>query len=134
MSADWVRISKALEEKKRERIEELRLRFCEDALLVVLFGSRARGDATAVSDYDFLVVVEGVRKEFLLEWPAQIFIFGLDIIGDEIRSMNTIVIDALIEGKLICGDVKLFKDLRNLALKEIEGRRLKKTKIGWVRE
>jgi hypothetical protein len=48
--------------------------------------------------------------------------------------MNTIVIDSLIEGKLICGDVKLFKDLRNLALNEIKGRRLKKTKIGWVRE
>lgn len=134
MSVSWAKISKALEEKKRKRIEELRSRLCMDALLVVLFGSRARGDATAASDYDLLVVVHGSRKGLQLEWPAQIFVFGLDIIRDEIRNMNTIVIDALIEGELICGDETLFKELRAHALSEVERRRLRKTKIGWVRE
>ena len=52
MSVSWVRISKSLEEKKEKRFEELTQRLCRNSLLVILFGSRARGDATPASDYD----------------------------------------------------------------------------------
>lgn len=55
MSVSWAKRSKALREKKRKQIEEPRSRLCGDALPVVLFGSQARGDATAVSDLDALI-------------------------------------------------------------------------------
>ena len=47
-------VVKAREEEARRLIEEL----CGRALVVVLFGSRARGDYTPLSDWDLLAVVE----------------------------------------------------------------------------
>ncbi len=133
MSVSWVRISKVLDEKKKRRFEELKNHLCRDALLVVLFGSRARSEETVISDYDLLVLTDKEQKELKLEWPVQIFIYGVKNIEAEIQSMNTIVIDAFIEGKLLCGDEKLFRRLQEKAHKEIEKRQLKKTRIGWLK-
>jgi predicted nucleotidyltransferase len=42
----------------QEYAKEVRLRLGEQARQVILFGSQARGDAQAGSDYDFIVVVD----------------------------------------------------------------------------
>jgi len=47
-------VSRAREEEARRLIEEL----CRKALAVALFGSRARGDDTPLSDWDLLAVVK----------------------------------------------------------------------------
>jgi predicted nucleotidyltransferase len=43
---------------------EVRQRLGEHVKQVVLFGSRARGDASDTSDYDFVVVLDTTEKAF----------------------------------------------------------------------
>ena len=51
-----------LEQTEKERVIKLLKQALEDLQLnvyrIVLFGSRARGDYTSDSDYDFLIIVE----------------------------------------------------------------------------
>ncbi|PUA34274.1 MAG: hypothetical protein B9J98_00015 [Candidatus Terraquivivens tikiterensis] len=107
--------------------------FCKDSLLVILFGSRARGEATPVSDYDLLAVKqEHIGDRLIIRWPAQIFAYSIDEVDKEIENLNTIVLDALVEGVLLCGDRLLFQKLRNKVDNVVKKRNLHKTKIGWV--
>lgn len=132
MSEAWVKISRELAREKEERFRRILEGLCRDSLLVVLFGSRARGEETPLSDYDLLVVKrEREGDRFSIEWPAQLFVFGLSEMREEIANLNAVVLDALTEGKLLCGDIEVFEALRREALETIERRRIRKTASGW---
>jgi predicted nucleotidyltransferase len=60
-------VLRAREEEARRLIEEL----CREALVVALFGSRARGDYTPLSDWDLLAVVEGGGYKWNTEGSAR---------------------------------------------------------------
>ncbi|MCS7129694.1 MAG: nucleotidyltransferase domain-containing protein [Candidatus Caldarchaeum sp.] len=118
---------------KEERFKEIVGVLCADSLLVVLFGSRARGEDYPLSDFDLLVV----RKEYtgdrlVINWPAQIFSYSLAEVRAELAGFNPVVLDALTEGKLVCGDEKLYEQLRREAVEMLEKKRLRKTGLGWV--
>lgn len=51
------------DEKIENFVEELKKRFGENLKKIILFGSRARGDSTEGSDYDFLLIFNEVTPE-----------------------------------------------------------------------
>jgi len=71
-----------LAEEKRKRTEELVKKLCERGGAVLLFGSRARGEAHLLSDWNLaLIVAEG---EYRVESTGvgQLFIIPLDKLDD----------------------------------------------------
>ncbi|MEM1597295.1 MAG: HEPN domain-containing protein [Pyrobaculum sp.] len=51
----WLEYVKEVAEERERRFNALLQRLCQSSLAVVLFGSRARGDHTPLSDWDILV-------------------------------------------------------------------------------
>ncbi len=94
------------------------------ALLVVLVGSLARGDYTAYSDADVVVVLESSDKkpherisEFLdptLTVDIDPFVYTLDEILDFARSGRRIVKEILEHGVVLAGDEKLLARIREV--------------------
>ncbi|MEM4281838.1 MAG: nucleotidyltransferase domain-containing protein [Candidatus Caldarchaeum sp.] len=135
MSESRVKISEKIAEKKRKMFEVIVKQLCNSSLMVILFGSRAKGLETLLSDYDLLVVErDSVEEAPVIQWPAQIFKYGLDSVREGIRSLNTIILDDLIDGKVLCGDADLFQQLRRQAEETVKMRRIVRRGLGWVPE
>lgn len=111
-------------------IEEWIRELCSEGYTVILFGSRARGEARIDSDWDLLII----GNEPPTEPPndlAQVHYANALAAEREIENFNTIFLDALYEGKLLCGDAVMFNKLRNKVLNVT--RDFVKTKDGWIR-
>ncbi|MEM1636435.1 MAG: nucleotidyltransferase domain-containing protein [Pyrobaculum sp.] len=109
--------------------EEWLRRLCEAGYTVVLFGSRARGDARIDSDWD-VVVLGYTPPEPPPHDLVQAHFARPEEAEEKIRAFNTIFLDAFYEGKLLCGDGELFTRLRDSA-KRVTSRYVK-TKEGWM--
>ncbi len=134
MRSDWVDLFREVWRLKEERFRQLLRELCgAGELLIVLFGSRARGDSTPASDYDLLIVSNKAgRRGVEVRWPAQLFRYSLEEARRRLEEGDTILLDALTEGKLLCGDERLFNELRGHAQRVIGRLGIEKTRIGWV--
>jgi len=103
------------EEEFREFVERLK----EKRVCVVLFGSRAEGRANLLSDYDLLVVSEEAGIEIPERLPADIFIYSPEECLQEIKRRNSVVLDALIKGRLIFDNLGVFEKLRRALGEEV---------------
>ncbi len=103
---------------------------CGAGYLVVVFGSRARGEARIYSDWDLLVVGEGPPPDPPNDLVHLVFLRPGEV-EEEIEKFNTLIIDALLEGKQICGPRKPFEQWRETALRRTTG--YVKTREGWFR-
>lgn len=99
--------------------------------LVVLFGSRAREDSTPLSDYDLLIISD----ERPPDPPnyVQLFWYRWEEVEEGVRSFNTILVDAIVEGKVLHDSRGAYRSLREAVEIEIERRGLVKTALGWVK-
>ncbi|ABO08921.1 DNA polymerase, beta domain protein region [Pyrobaculum calidifontis JCM 11548] len=116
-------------EEKRRRAEELIKRLCERGGAVLLFGSRARGEAHLLSDWDLaLIVAEG---EYRVESTGvgQLFIVPLDKL-DNILEFSMVVLDIFADGVLLCGDESLYKSALERFKRYVEEKRLVRTRLG----
>jgi len=133
MSVEWVKLSRRLARKNAEAFETVKRDLCSQVRLAVLFGSRSRGEHTPLSDYDVLVVkAEPSPAIFQRMGPVQVFSYGEEEIRKQLTSFNTVVLDALLEGVLLCGDKTLFEGLKSMAGKVVEERAVRKTEAGWM--
>lgn len=129
---------RAREEERRARFEEFvewAKKSFQGRLTLILFGSRARGDQSMLSDYDVLAICEGDVFEALRERaPTGVQLFHLSPrrIEEEVGGFNTIVIDAALEGRVVYDGLGVWERLRRLAGREVERRGLAKTGIGWM--
>jgi len=91
--------------------------------LVVLFGSRARGDYLEDSDFDVLVVADGLprdpREAFeLLYDPGDPLVMPLgmstDVFLRKLREGSTFVLEVLEDGIVACGDERFLERVRSL--------------------
>ena len=111
-------------------VEEWIRRLCSEGYTVVLFGSRARGEARIDSDWDLVIIGNKPPTEPPNDL-AQVHYVTEEFVEREVMNFNTIFLDAFYEGKLICGDQAVFNRLRGLVLNVTKG--FIKTRDGWVR-
>jgi len=120
-------VARAREEEARRLIEEL----CGRALVVSLFGSRARGDYTPLSDWDLLAVVESGDYKVEHRGVGQVVWLPLDRL-DEVLEWSMVVLDAVADAKPICGDWEKLEEVRNKVEEYARRRGLVRTKHGWL--
>jgi hypothetical protein len=119
-------VARAREEEARRLIEEL----CGRALVVALFGSRARGDYTPLSDWDLLAVVEGGDYKVEHRGVGQVVWLPLERL-DEVLEWSMVVLDAVTDAKPICGDREKLEEVRKKVEEYVRRRGLVRTKHGW---
>jgi len=119
-------VARAREEEARRLIEEL----CGRALVVALFGSRARGDYTPLSDWDLLAVVEGGGYKVEHRGVGQVVWLPLDKL-DEVLEWSMVVLDAVADAKPICGDLEKLEEVRKKVEEYVRRRGLVRTRHGW---
>ncbi|MGC9131711.1 MAG: nucleotidyltransferase domain-containing protein [Pyrobaculum sp.] len=120
-------VSRAREEEACRLVEEL----CGRALVVALFGSRARGGYTPLSDWDLLAIVE--RGDYRVEHRGvgQVVWLPLDKL-DEVLGWSMVVLDAVADGKPLCGDLSIFEEVKRRVFRYVEERGLTRTRSGWL--
>jgi predicted nucleotidyltransferase len=119
-------VAMAREEEARRLIEEL----CRWALVVALFGSRARGDYTPLSDWDLLAVVESGGYKVEHRGVGQVVWLPLDRL-DEVLEWSMVVLDAVADAKPICGDRGKLEEARKKVEEYVRRRGLVRTRHGW---
>jgi len=119
-------VARAREEEARRLIEEL----CGRALVVALFGSRARGDYTPLSDWDLLAVVESGDYKVEHRGVGQVVWLPLDRL-DEVLEWSMVVLDAVADAKPICGDREKLEEVRKKVEEYVRRRGLVRTRHGW---
>ena len=119
-------VVKAREEEARRLIEEL----CGRALVVALFGSRARGDYTPLSDWDLLAVVESGDYKVDHRGVSQVVWLPLDKL-DEFLEWSMVVLDAVMDAKPVCGDRKKREEVRKKVEEYVRRKGLVRTRHGW---
>jgi predicted nucleotidyltransferase len=119
-------VARAREEEARRLIEEL----CRGALVVALFGSRARGDYTPLSDWDLLAVVESGHYKVEHRGVGQVVWLPLDKL-DDVLEWSMVVLDAVADAKPICGDREKLEEVRKKVEEYVKRRGLVRTKHGW---
>lgn len=131
MSRDLASLVREVEAEREARLRRLLLELCGKALAVALFGSRARGDNTPLSDWDLLAIVDTGEYRVESTGMGQILWLPMSRIG-RILEGSMVILDALADAKLLCGEGRVLEEAREEALRYIEEKRLKRTKAGWV--
>lgn len=116
--------------RMHEEVEEWIRELCGEGYTVVLFGSRARGEARIDSDWDLVVIGDKPPREPPNDLVQLHYATPQSAI-EEVRRFNTVFLDAFYEGRLICGSEQFFNELRKLAVDVSRG--FVKTRNGWFR-
>jgi len=109
---------------------------------IVLFGSRARGDYSALSDTDLLVILQNydldtLKKIYSIAYcvdliAPEIHIFAKDFVLENFEN-NTVLLDAIYEGIVLVDNLNIVKSLKAKLNKMIaEG--WFKTEKGWFKK
>ncbi len=124
-----MRRARIKEEAFKEFIREFVKRWPRSTL--ILFGSRARGEANPLSDYDLLAVVEDPIQ---VEGPPFIQLFVVDVreLESEVRRFNTVIVDAVVEGIVLHDGLGIYGKIKGMVEEEIKRRRVKRDKRGWI--
>ena len=108
-------------------------------VLIILFGSRARGEYSAYSDTDILIVLENYNEEDLRRLLSLAYKF--DLISPEIHLFdkqyvlnnfeeNTVLLDAVYEGTVLFDSLGIVEELKR-RLAEYLNKGFRRNKNGW---
>ncbi len=126
-------------EELRVVVERLRR---AGAKVVILFGSRARGDWLPWSDYDLLIIGEfdkphleriGDILELLsdVKLPVEPHPYTLREVLEMLRRGNPLIIDALEEGRVLHAEREYLEPLERL-YRELKRRGLRRTRVSLI--
>ncbi|MFO7967104.1 MAG: nucleotidyltransferase domain-containing protein [Archaeoglobaceae archaeon] len=119
---------KEWEDKFGDFIEGLRSR----GVCVILFGSKALQRDNLLSDFDIAIITKDSKFKLDLEvdFPAEVFVYTAEECLKEIKSKNTILLDAFTLGKLLFDNIGVYNDLKNEVEEIAMG--LVRTSDGWI--
>ena len=129
-------LNKNWRDKLKAFVDDLKKHYKK--ITIILFGSRARGDYSASSDTDILIILDSYNWDDLrlilnLAYQHGIVspephIFSLDFVIKNFEN-NTILLDAIYEGIVLVDDFNIVETLKKRLKKVLE--RFEKTKEGW---
>ena len=108
---------------KQERFQKTINELKDKKVTLILFGSQIKGTATPLSDYDILLIGDA---EIELDFIDQFKYRDEEEVMREIMKLNTVVLDALLEGKPIIDNLKIFEKLKETAQNIVKERKIKK--------
>lgn len=132
MYSNWLRALNELIKEREARFRDLLNEVCSKALVVALFGSRAKGSNTPLSDWDLLAIIPTGQYKIEAKDIGQVVWLPLDKL-DEVLEYSMIILDAVIDGKVLCGDHAVFENVKSRVKSYIEEKGLVRTAIGWVK-
>ena len=115
---------------REARFREVLGELCSKSIVVVLFGSRARGDNTPLSDWDLMAIVPSGEYRVEALDIGQVVWLPLDKLS-EVLERSMIILDAVTDGKVLCGDSKVFEEVRGRVNEYVKEKDLVRTKDGW---
>lgn len=129
-------LNKNWRDKLKAFVDDLKKHY--KRITIILFGSRARGDYSASSDTDILIILDSYSWDDLrlilnLAYQHGIVspephIFSLDFVIKNFEN-NTVLLDAIYEGIVLVDGFNIVKTLKKRLKKVLE--RFEKTKEGW---
>ena len=129
-------LNKNWRDKLKAFVDDLKKHYRK--ITIILFGSRARGDYSASSDTDILIILDSYSWDDLrlilnLAYQHGIVspephIFSLDFVIKNFEN-NTVLLDAIYEGIVLVDGFNIVKTLKKRLKKVLE--RFEKTKEGW---
>ena len=129
-------LNKNWRDKLKAFVDDLKKHYKK--ITIILFGSRARGDYSASSDTDILIILDSYNWDDLrlilnLAYQHGVVspephIFSLDFVIKNFEN-NTILLDAIYEGIVLVDDFNIVETLKKRLKKVLE--RFEKTKEGW---
>jgi predicted nucleotidyltransferase len=107
---------------KERSIEEAFERYLaslkDEAITLILFGSRARGEQTALSDYDLLVIKKReAESSAYRNFDPHLNLSIFEVWLDELESAaywNSVVLSALLEGQILLDNLGVKGELMRL--------------------
>ena len=110
------------------------------ASAVVLFGSRARGDAFRESDYDVAVISADFRGLTLRErwkridgaWEAPRAVEEVCLTPEELAGLGSLLVCDIVEEGIAIRDDGTFAAARTKLEAEKKAGRLRRTRLGWA--
>ncbi|MHA1771511.1 MAG: nucleotidyltransferase domain-containing protein [Candidatus Thorarchaeota archaeon] len=130
--------------ERDERSKEEFTRFIEELRTgkwgptsAILFGSRARGEASFMSDFDVLVITPSdidakPLRMWAREFRVDLFVVPENLAIELISGLHTVLLDALTQGRVLYDDREIIPLLREKCQSVIEARNLQRTLQGWV--
>ncbi|ADN50962.1 nucleotidyltransferase domain-containing protein [Vulcanisaeta distributa] len=130
MYSRWLEALNEVTRWREARFMELLNELCRKSLVVVLFGSRARGDNTPLSDWDLMAIIPTGEYRIEVRDIGQVVWLPLSRLREVLES-SMVILDAVTDGKVLCGDSRVFDDVKDRVRRYIEERGLVRTKSGW---
>jgi predicted nucleotidyltransferase len=99
-------------------VRKLKEKF-NDQLIILLFGSRGRGDHSVISDFDVLCIIpneisedeNSELRQLSLRHSTDLFIYSISQIADLIKNHNSILLMGFSEGKVIFDGLDKYAEL-----------------------
>ncbi|MEM0485009.1 nucleotidyltransferase domain-containing protein [Pyrobaculum aerophilum] len=125
----WIEIAKAREGEIRARVKQYITERCPSAD-VVLFGSRARGDYHALSDWDLAIITPAGKYAVVHEEFGQAVYLPLSALNDILTS-SMLILDIAHDGVLLCGKGDYWHILLKKVKEYVSEKGLIRTREGW---
>ncbi|MHA1216453.1 MAG: nucleotidyltransferase domain-containing protein [Candidatus Thorarchaeota archaeon] len=138
----YERFTRALRERSEKREREFpvfveRLRESTHPSCAILFGSRVRGTASYMSDYDLLLITRDKVPEKKLRMWAQdfgvdLFVVHLSDADILLERAHTVLPDALMDGRVLYDDIGVVDQLKKKSLRVTDELGIHRTAHGWM--
>lgn len=83
-----------------------------------------------LSDFDVVIITKDSKLDLEVDFPAEVFVYTAEECLKEIKSKNTILLDAFTLGKLLFDNIGVYNYLKN-EFEEI-ATELVRTNDGWI--
>jgi len=135
MRRGFLRKLKEREERRKLAFQRILEEMSGREIAIILFGSRARGESSASSDFDILAIVkdknvakglkEALRREKI---PSDLYIYDLEE-ARRLLPFSSILLDALQEGVILLDKLGINELLKEAA--ELKKKGIGRVKGGW---
>ena len=131
-------MKKGQNETYSDLVDKLLKHFGSRLQMIVLFGSRARGDSRPHSDHDIFLVIENLPRNVLMRlkevrtalWDIPLRINTIAKTLEEVeRNLTPLMLEVFVDGKCLY-DNDLFQSYRKKAVEALNESGLKRKRIG----